>query len=147
MLVILDYDLDPDQVSEVLSLVPSQAWRKGEKKKYTRWDGTVVVFDSIHEWGGWKLWLSGELKQIPLDAQLNHWLQILNERSAEIKQLKENGFEITLDCTLTTRVHCLHLPAVLQARLGELGVDLEVTVYSRLRRMTRRGQRNILRRR
>ena len=106
-----------------------------------------MVFDSIHEWGGWKLWAFEELRQISLKAQLDHWLQILVERAAEIKQFKENGLEITLDCTLTTKVYCLYLPAELQAQLGELGVDLEVTVYSRLRRMTRRKQRNILRRR
>ena len=105
------------------------------------------VFDSIHEWGGWKLWASEELRQMPLKAQLDHWLRVLVERSAEIKQFKENGLEIILDCTLATRVYCLYLPAELQAQLAELGVDLEVTVYSRLRRMTRRQERNILRHR
>ena len=146
-LIILGYDLDPDQVSQALNLVPSQAWRKGENSKYTRRDGTVGVFDSIHEWGGWKLWASEELRQMPLKAQLDHWLRVLVEHSAEIKQFKENGLEIILDCTLATRVYCLYLPAELQAQLAELGVDLEVTVYSRLRRMTRRQERNILRHR
>ncbi len=147
MLVILGYGLDPDQVSEALDLVPSQAWRRGENKKYIRHDGTVGIFDSIHEWGGWKLWASEELRQIPLASQLDHWLQILNERSVEIKKFKEKGFEMTIDCTLTTRVHWLHLPSEMQLQYGDLGVDLEVTVYSRLRQMSKRKRRDMLRRR
>ena len=93
MLVILGYDLNPDEVTQALDIVPSQAWHKGENHKRTRPNGTIEVYDTVYPWGGWKLWLLGELREMPLKSQIEHWLQLLNERSVEIKRLKEQGNE------------------------------------------------------
>jgi len=144
-LIILGYELDPEQVSQALDLVPSQAWRKGENHKRTNDDGTVAVWDTVHEWGGWKLWLPRELREMPLEAQIDHWLQALNERSAEIKRLKEQGNEIIVNCFLATKSYLFYLPSELQAQFAELGIDLEISIsgYG----PTARERRRILRRR
>lgn len=134
MLVILSDDLNPDQVTQVLDLVPSQAWRKGENHKFTNADGTISVYDSVYKWGGWKLWLPEELRQMPLMSQLNHWLQLVNERSAEVKGLKEQGVTIELNCCLTAKVYCHHMASEILAQFGELGIDLEITFYSPIRK-------------
>ncbi|MGI4791449.1 MAG: DUF4279 domain-containing protein [Janthinobacterium lividum] len=145
MLMILGCELDPDKVTEALGLIPSQAWRKGENKKYTRADNTIALFDSIHEWGGWKLWASEELKQLPLESQLNHWLQVLMERAAEIKKLKEQGNEIIVSCFLATKSYLVYLPSEIQAQFVDLGIDLEISISGSL--PTARQRRRILRRR
>ena len=146
MLIILGHDLDPDKVTQILGLVPSQAWRKGENKKYTRADSTIALDDTVHEWGGWKLWLSDEIRKMPLEAQIDHWLRTLKEHSTEIKALKVQGNEIIIDCFLATKSHLLYLPSELQAQFVELGADLEVSIsngYS----PTARERRRFLRRR
>ena len=145
MLVILGYDLDPNEVTQALGLMPSQAWRKGENHKRTRPDGTVEVWDTVHPWGGWKLWATEELRQLPLKSQIEYWLQVLNEHSVEIKRLKEQGNEIIVDCFIATKSYLIYLPSEFQAQFSELGVDLEISVsgYG----PTARQRRRILRRR
>ncbi len=53
-LIVFGEDVDPEAVTGLLQMDPSQAWRKGEQKSYTRSDGTVRQFNSFYEWGGWR---------------------------------------------------------------------------------------------
>ena len=129
-LIVLGDDLYPNMVSGLLNLAPSQSWRKGEHHQFIRHDGTVQVFDTTHDWGGWKLWLPEELRQMPLDAQIKHWANLLGERAEEIRELKSCGFTIELNCSVTSRTYFLQVMSELQKRLGELGVDMAITFYS-----------------
>ena len=129
-LIVLGVDLDPDRVTELLDLAPSQAWHKGQNKSFTGYDGETRFSDSIYEWGGWKLWLPEDMRGMPLPSQLAHWSQILTERAAEVLELKEQGFTLELNCSASGRVYTLQVPSALQASLGCLGVDLDITFYS-----------------
>lgn len=129
-LIVLGVDLDPDRVTELLDLAPSQAWRKGQNKSITGYDGETRSYDGIYEWGGWKLWLPEEMRAMPLLSQLMHWSQILKERAAEVLELKEQGFTLELNCSVSGRVYTVQVPSALQASLGCLGVDLDLTFYS-----------------
>ena len=60
-LIIIGDDLDPDSVSNKLSLTPSQSWRKGERQELILRDGTKRVFKSRHSWGGWKLFIDSHI--------------------------------------------------------------------------------------
>ena len=129
-LIVLGVDLDPDWVTELLDLVPSQAWRKGQSKRITGYDGETRFYDGTYEWGGWKLWLPEEMREMPLLSQLAHWSQILKERAAEVSELKQQGFMLELNCSVSSRVTTVQVPSDLQGLLGGLGVDLDITFYS-----------------
>ncbi len=45
-LMILGDKLTPNDVSNELGLKPSQAWKKGEQKSFSRSDGSKIEFDS-----------------------------------------------------------------------------------------------------
>jgi hypothetical protein len=134
-LIVLGDDLDPAQVTQVLDLVPSQAWRKGEKKRVTGYDGKTRFYEGVYEWGGWKLWLPEELREIPFPSQLSHWTQLLMERSTEIKGLKNKGFTVELNCSIISQTYCFQVPSALQELFGSLGVDLDITFYSHRRKV------------
>ena len=79
-LIILGNNLEPDCISEKLSLKPSQSWRKGELKEIERNDGSKLSFDSRNEYGGWKLFTAPEHKDDSLEVQLYCWIQILQDK-------------------------------------------------------------------
>lgn len=140
-LIVLGDDLDPDQVTEQLALAPSQAWRKGENKRVTGYDGRTRFYESVYEWGGWKLWLSEELREMSFPSQLAHWSQLLKERAAEVNGLKEEGFTVELNCCVISKTYSVQVPSELQALFGSLGVDLDITFYSHRPKMQAKRRR------
>lgn len=72
-LLVLGEDLDPDSVSTALRLEPSRWWRKGERSVRLS-EQITRLRDSVHEWGGWKLFVADEQKDMPLEEQLEFWL-------------------------------------------------------------------------
>jgi hypothetical protein len=130
-LVIIGAALDPSAVTASLKWQPWQSWRKGERKSFVRADGTRHVFDSTHEWGGWKLLIPDLWRDRELTDQLQYWTKTLKPKAQELRSLQEGGATIELNCCLITSAGTtLRVPAEVQRELSALGVDLDITFYA-----------------
>ncbi len=118
-LVITGENLDPDVVTENLSLAPSQSWRRGEKRIFQ--SGRVHVYPH----GGWKLFAQEQDNPLTLELQLQAWAILLSPKAEEIKALAGSGVSVVLDCYLSTaNAASIRIDAKLLAALGSLGVEL-----------------------
>lgn len=133
--MILGTDLDPDLVTTRLNLEPDQSWRRGARKFIKRQDGSKRYFRSKHEWGGWKKFISEELKNKELPEQITYWIKTLQASSEGMRQLHEAGCHIALSCFVTPHgedggtASIIITPTLMEAA-AELGLDLEVSFQS-----------------
>lgn len=131
MLIILGDDLDPVMVSRAMALEPFQTWRKGERKELTRRDGSKKVFDSRHEWGGWKRLGAPEHRNMPLEAQLRAWCDALHPKIDAIAKLKAAGLRCALNAfIMASKVATIRIPENLQRDLAGLGLELEIDFWA-----------------
>lgn len=131
MLVITGAAMDPDQVTNSLRLKPQQVWRRGEKKTLSTADGRSRELDSTHDRSGWKCWLEEPYSGLELCDQLSHWAETLTPHATVLNSFKRNGAAVVLDCFITTsRAVGVAISSDLQAKFGELGVDLEFSFYA-----------------
>ncbi len=123
-LIILGEALDPALVSELLGLSADAQWRRGEQKRSGQ-----LVFDSVHEWGGWKRFIPAELRDAELQEQLEHWIELLAPREAALQRLAARGYELELNCFTASSAELYLAPALL-ARLASWGVGLSLHVMA-----------------
>ena len=130
-LMILGEDLKPDEVSAELSLMPSQAWLKGEQKSFARADGSKRVFESRHEWGGWKCFVDQAHEDALLEEQLQFWCDTLQDKVDTLSRFKSKGLHCALSLFVTTDdTASIILPEELQASLASLGLELELSIMT-----------------
>lgn len=128
-LMILGDALEPAIASKELSLIPSQSWRKGDQKEHTRADGSKLVLDSRHEWGGWKLFVDPKCRDSPLESQIESLCETLHGKAEVIARLKSNGMHCILDLFLTTNATAsLILSEDLQNSLLSLGLEIQLSI-------------------
>lgn len=128
-LIVVGADLEPDTVTADLGWRSDQSWRRGERKRLTRPDGSEIVFDSLHERGGWKLFNSGEERKLSFQHQFESWFERLWEKREQLCAFHERGWEITLDGFSSSREY-LAFPAATVAALARMRVGLEITFFS-----------------
>ena len=126
-LIITGSDLDPDAVTAALGMEPDKSWRRGERKSFTRPDGSVRHLESIHEEGGWARRIPDRYRDEPLDRQLFLWVARLRELSDALRALRRRGWIIELDCfAATSEVVVLSHEDL--GGLADLGIDLVLTL-------------------
>lgn len=122
--VITGKNLDPDVVTENLSLVASQSWRRGEKRIFR--SGREHVYPH----GGWKLFAQEQEIPLSLELQLHAWAIRLSPKAEEIRALAASGLSVALDCYLSTaNAATIQLDAKLLTTLGNLGVNVVFNVF------------------
>ena len=125
-LIVVGADLEPEVVTSTLGWSPDQAWRRGERKRYTRPDGTERVFDSVNDQGGWKRFPADDEGDSSLEDQVGAWLERLRPKGQALRSLHDRGWEIELNCFAATS-EGLELPAAVLGELGGFGVGLALT--------------------
>jgi hypothetical protein len=125
-LIVVGNDLEPEAVTSALGWHPDQSWRRGERKRFTRADGAERVFDSVHEWGGWKLFTADDERGRSLQDQVAAWLERLRVKGEALQSLRDRGWEVELDCFAATSEY-LDVPATVLGLLASLGVGLAFT--------------------
>jgi hypothetical protein len=123
ILIVVGDDLDPEVVTSSLGWRPDRVWLRGERKRFTRADGTERFFDSVHDRGGWKLFAADDERGLPLQGQFAAWLERLRVKGQALRRLLDRGWEVELDCFAATS-ECLDLPATVLGELASLGVGL-----------------------
>lgn len=123
-------DLDPDRVTELLKLTPDQTWRRGERKSFTRADGTVRQFDSVYADGGWKCFLTNDIADEALEAQMEKCLLVLESRADSLRKLSEQRYDLELNCYEGSTCSVgLTLTKDTLAQLAKLHLDLDISIY------------------
>jgi hypothetical protein len=125
-LIVTSEDLEPEAVTNALGWPPDQSWRRGERKRLKRPDGTARIFDSVHESGAWKLFQADEARRRSLEDQFAEWLQRLRAKEGALRALRDRGWEIELDCFVATSEY-LELPVTVMGELAGFGVGLALT--------------------
>jgi len=97
-LIAVGDDLEPDEVTAALGWTPNKSWKRGERKRVTLPDGNEKVFDSFHEWGGWKLFASDEERERPFQFQVAALLDRLRDKKQALESLRDRGWEVELNC-------------------------------------------------
>ena len=128
-LMILGKNLDPDVVSQELDLMPSQSWSKGGYHSFTRSDGSKRIFNSRHDWGGWKRYIAPKYKEAQLETQLQYWCEALQDKTNAITRLKSKGMHCVLKVFIATEATAsMVLPETLQKSLANLGMEIEFSI-------------------
>jgi Domain of unknown function (DUF4279) len=111
---------EPSAITKLLGLNPSESWKTGDQVRHV--DGEVTVRRS----SGWKLIQEETKSELSLNDQLQYWTTLLASRATELKQIREQGYQISLICfVICGNSPTFDLAAKTIASLGVLGVDLE----------------------
>lgn len=130
-LIILSDDLVPERISELLKIEPNQTWRRGERKSFVQPNGTVIYFDSVYEWGGWKSFIPDEKQDLELHERLAHWCNLLEGRESVMRELEEQGCWLQINCYVSTSATAsIILSADLQRRLASLRLELSFSIFA-----------------
>lgn len=124
-LVITGDKLDPDKVTKLLKLIPNQSWKKNQKRVFSSGN------EYIYKWGGWKLFISDEKRELYLEEQLKRWYKLLKLKRKQLYYLANQGYWVCLDCYISTDATasiCFDLK--LQRKMIKLGVDLTFNIFS-----------------
>jgi len=120
--MVLDQNLEPNDISKELDLLPDQEWRYGEVREFS---------DSKHtfEWGGWKKNLPKELRYKSIEKQVEYWAELLKDKTDVISQMKKKLEVVALDCFITTdETASIILSHTLQKSVCELGLEIRVSI-------------------
>lgn len=126
LLIVTGEDLDPDVVTAGLGLPPHKAWRRGERKRFTRPDGSELLLDSIHEQGGWKHLTPDKDINSSLQDQITAWLECLADKRQALRYLSNRGWDIELNCFAATSEY-VYLHVSVLNELVDLGIHLSLT--------------------
>ena len=120
--VISGLELEPDEVSRLLGIKPDYSHRKGDVKKSSRSDDTL-----IRKNGHWSL--RSKLSDYEsLEVHLCALLDRLKGKEAAIKSLAEEN-EIGFGCDLWETIG-VELPAHILRSIADFNASLGITIYS-----------------
>lgn len=123
-LVITSEYLNPAEVTQVLNLQPSRAWKQGDSVKLRSGK------EHFYPTGCWKLFQPNEIRQHCLEEQLDYWCALLESRKAALLGLVVKGMEIELNCFVRVEeVATIHLDHDLVSSIAQLGVDLSFAIH------------------
>ena len=124
LLVFSHPDVDPDVVTQLLDLTPSETLHVGELGRY-EWNGEQFVSNV----GLWKLRLSLADDSQTVEEQLAVWIEILKPKSAALGRLAELGYSSYIDCKAQSRALSLCIDPEILTALGALNVALSLWLY------------------
>jgi hypothetical protein len=125
-LMILGEALDPGEVTKLLGLRPSRHWCRGDQKSFSRSGSSVLLFDTRHDWSGWKKWSSATERKKEFVPLVEHWCRKLTPKKKTLGRLRRSGAEVFLDCFLVGETSEFALPPALLAKLADLHLTLRV---------------------
>ncbi|TXC66472.1 DUF4279 domain-containing protein [Piscinibacter aquaticus] len=122
-LMLLGDNLVPGEITRLLSLRPTQAWRRGEPSHRAS--------DPVHGYGGWKKALPESQVSRPLPSQLRYWVRTLAGRSQAIATLAHQGHLCSLSCYIASSgTASIIVPPELQRAVAALGLELRLSFFA-----------------
>ncbi|MGC2495612.1 DUF4279 domain-containing protein [Candidatus Binatus sp.] len=126
-------DLDPQQVTILLGVEPTDAYRKGEHLRFPpKHKDAGKPSSLIVQSGMWRLEVDKEKKwEWDATAQLDYWCVFLMRHEAGIRELRARGYDVMIDCFIDEGpVVYVDVSVELMQRLGNLGVALKFGFYN-----------------
>src|SRR5947207_12646683 len=124
-------DLDPKLVTERLGIHPDESWRKGDRERVVRPDGSVRSLDFVHSRRCWRRAIDEERKFWNVSAQLEHWCDLLSSQETAVQELRMYGYKVEIDCYINWGpVVLISIPSDLLKKLGNLGIELSLGFYA-----------------
>ncbi|WP_398312393.1 DUF4279 domain-containing protein [Zoogloea sp.] len=122
-LVFCSEDVNPDDVTRLLDLTPTQSVKVSDSAEYEN------GHRYISHLGIWKLELLNANVDHTIEEQIDQWIDLLSPRSEALSHLKGLGYRPYLDCKAASGSLSLCIEPELLVRLGELNISLSVWLY------------------
>ncbi len=122
-LVFCRENVDPDVVSRMLGLTPSEAIRVGEVAE--RWNGTRYT----SHLGLWKMSLPKSDPHRTIEEQIGSWIELLQPRSLALNELRGLGYAPYLDCKGEKGSLSVCMEPDVLTSLGELKISLSIWLH------------------
>ena len=122
-LVFCRENVDPDFVTQLLGLVPSEALKVGDPTNI--WGGPVAP----SRMGVWKLDLPGLREDDTIEEQLARWVDLLRPKAAALANLRSADYAPYIDCKAERGSLSLCIDPELLSALGQVGVSLSIWLY------------------
>lgn len=123
-------DLDPATISQLISLEPDRCHKRGQHPVTELPDGTVRQGTITYRRSLWRKAVEKQLVGQPLEVQLLHWAQLLEQRASSIEKLRALTGDIYIDCYLDEgSIAHVQIPSSVMAVFGALGVSLKISFY------------------
>jgi len=116
-------DVDPDVVTKILCLEPTESVRVGDSEKYD--NGSEYTSHN----GVWKLELEDANRTETVEDQISRWVSLLEPKIEQLNQLKELGYSPYLDCIAEPGSLSLCIAPHSLQKLSELNISLSVWLY------------------
>jgi hypothetical protein len=122
-LVFCRENVDPDFVTRLLGLNPSEALKVGDPTKI--WDAP----EAPSHLGVWKLDIPEVNESDTIEEQLSRWVDLLQPKAAALASLRATGYAPYIDCKAERRSLSLCIEPALLSALGQLNVSLSIWLY------------------
>ena len=122
-LVFCRENVDPDFVTRLLGLSPSEALKVGDPTKI--WNGP----EAPSQMGVWKLDLPEVRESDTIEEQLSRWVDLLQPRAAALASLRDAGYAPYIDCKAERGSLSLCIEPTLLSALGQVSVSLSIWLY------------------
>jgi hypothetical protein len=117
-------NVDPDVVTRILELSPSESLHVGDTGHY-EWNGQPYV----SQVGLWKLRLPGADNTQRVEDQISGWIELLRPKSTALGLLRELGYNPYIDCRAEPGSLSLCIDPEVLTALGALNVALSVWLH------------------
>lgn len=122
-LVFCSSDVDPQTITRVTGLAPTESVSIGDPLKFEN------EFERSSDLGIWKLDLTGDSKDDSVEEQIAAWLVQLEPIGKAFSELIALGYAPYLDCKAGQHSLSLCLEPAVLVRLGRLGISLSIWLY------------------
>ena len=122
-LVFCRENVDPDFVTHLLGLSPSEALKVGEPTGI--WGGP----ETPSQIGVWKLDLPGPDADDTVEEQLARWVEVLHPKTEALASLRAADYAPYIDCKAERGSLSLCIEPALLSALGKLDVSLSIWLY------------------
>ena len=122
-LVFCRENVNPEVVTQLLNLSPSESVKVGDPAEYQNGHRYTSHL------GIWKLNFPNSSLGLTVEDQISQWLELLKPKSAALNQLKNEGYCPYLDCKAAPGSLSLCVDPELLVGLGELNIALSVWLY------------------
>ena len=120
-------NVDPDVVSQMLDLAPSESVKVGESAEHL--NGARY----ISHLGTWKLNMPKANPDQTVEEQIGLWIELLRPKSLALNELRGMGYCPYMDCKAEAGSLSLCIEPNLLSSLGELNVSLSIWLYEQPR--------------
>jgi hypothetical protein len=122
-LVFCDGNVDPELVSRLLVLSPSESYKAGDEISLGYMSSRIAPV------GLWRMPLPGADPSVAVEQQIERWLVLLTPKATALSELRQRGYRPYVDCKAQSGSLSLCIAPDILTQLGSLGLALSVWLF------------------